>query len=571
MAGDLDDSSDGKNGFNRHRSLQEIKLWMSQNSDDNASDVESLGNQMPPSDDETVSLPPPVAEREVRASWTEGVNKIWKNRRKSMLTQREANQCMEMPPSDPGTCVHYAEKPRDVSKDLFKNLEPREDIDRTQLMSENANGSGSTYDLEHHSTKSSPLSLLKNEDFSSISDVLQNAKSFSLTRSRGKAFAAEANRLKYLRHRQTFDSYDYQIVDSMAWHDREKKVGAAYWGYCGMMKSAGPEHMLRKNLGRDARVAIILLGVCVALGGVAVIESSDRLFEWKVDYVLEMPETLGGNEAWRFGQAFLVNVVLSCAFAFVAFLFVVWLPASQGSGIAEIKSILNGVHLSKITSLETGFAKCTGVVFAVAGGLPVGIEGPMIHLGLVLGTFVSQVRKVFHSDRHRRDFAACGTAAGVAAAFRTPIGGVLFALEEGASFWSTLLTWRAFSCAIVTVLTVYFIYGVRYKTIPVTVFHVIGDVSNIYPPIYSLLQVMLFAFIGLVGGLLGALWIFLNTALSKYRRKLTFWPRLAEMMSIAIVMATLMWWTSYYVGTCIETPVDDPSYFYTKIIQFNCE
>ncbi len=407
----------------------------------------------------------------------------------------------------------------------------------------------------------------------SIPSFLLNAKSFTIGQS-----AKTANAIKFLLsqrkgHRKMFDSYDYQIVDSKVWHDRERKE-SSYLTFLGL-KCGGhaPEILFRKNFGRDARVAIILLGILVALGSIVVSECTDHLLDWKLGYIIDMAEQYQGDKKiWGFGRAFLVNVGISCAFGCVAFFLVVLSPASQGSGLAEVKTILNGVHLEKITSLWTAMAKCIGVVFAVSSGLPVGIEGPMIHLGLVLGAHVSQVRKVLHSDRHRRDFAACGTAAGVAAAFHTPLGGVLFALEEGASFWTTLLTWRAFSCAVVTMITIYFVYGVNHKTVPTEVFNVIGNgVEYESFPTFSIWQLAAFALIGAIGGCIGGIWIIVNTKLSLWRRRLKIVGRFVEIMLIVISMSTLTWWLPYIKGACLDIPAGAESRFFKNTVQYNCE
>jgi chloride channel 7 len=100
-----------------------------------------------------------------------------------------------------------------------------------------------------------------------------------------------------------------------------------------------------------------------------------------------------------------------------------------------------------------------GSIFAVAGGLNVGKAGPMVHIGACIASLLGQGGskryhltwrwlRYFKNDRDRRDLITCGAAAGIAAAFRAPVGGVLFALEDAAS-WFVIF---AYFCFLVTIL-----------------------------------------------------------------------------------------------------------------------
>ncbi|QHN76915.1 Chloride channel protein CLC-d [Arachis hypogaea] len=105
-----------------------------------------------------------------------------------------------------------------------------------------------------------------------------------------------------------------------------------------------------------------------------------------------------------------------------------------------------GVDIHGILLLRTLIGKIFGSIGSVGGALALGKEGPLVHTSACIASLLGQDGstkyhinsrwfQVFKSDRDRRDLVTCGSATGVSAAFRAPVGGVLFALEECELQW----------------------------------------------------------------------------------------------------------------------------------------
>ncbi|NWW18025.1 CLCN7 protein, partial [Falcunculus frontatus] len=229
-------------------------------------------------------------------------------------------------------------------------------------------------------------------------------------------------------------------------------------------------------------------------------------------------------------------------------------PVAAGSGIPQIKCYLNGVKIPHVVRLKTLVIKVCGVILSVVGGLAVGKEGPMIHSGSVIAAGISQGRSTslkrdfkifeyFRRDTEKRDFVSAGAAAGVSAAFGAPVGGVLFSLEEGASFWNQFLTWRIFFASMISTFTLNSV---------LSVYH--GNAWDLSSPglinfgrfdsekmVYTIQEIPIFIFMGVVGGILGALFNALNYWLTMFRIRYIHRPclQVVEAMLVAAVTATV--------------------------------
>jgi chloride channel 3/4/5 len=165
----------------------------------------------------------------------------------------------------------------------------------------------------------------------------------------------------------------------------------------------------------------------------------------------------GGCPEWkRWGGNFWpTNYILYILFAGVfaataARLVKSFAPYAAGSGISEMKCIIAGFVMKGFLGFTTLFIKSIGLPLAIASGLSVGKEGPSVHYAVCTGNVISRFFDKYRRNAAKtREILSASAAAGVGVAFGSPIGGVLFSLEEMSNYFPLKTLWRSYFCALV--------------------------------------------------------------------------------------------------------------------------
>lgn len=187
-------------------------------------------------------------------------------------------------------------------------------------------------------------------------------------------------------------------------------------------------------------------------------------------------------------------------------------PYAAGSGISEIKCIIAGFVMKGFLGLQTLVIKSIAMPLSIASGLSVGKEGPSVHYAVCTGNVISRFFEKYrrNASKTREVLTACA-AAGVAVAFGSPIGGVLFSLEEMASYFPLKTIWRSYFCALVA--TAVLAAMNPFRTGQLVMFQVKYDRS------WHFFEVVFYIIIGVFGGLYGALVIKWNLRVQAFRKK----------------------------------------------------
>ncbi|CAJ0651298.1 13721_t:CDS:10, partial [Entrophospora sp. SA101] len=280
----------------------------------------------------------------------------------------------------------------------------------------------------------------------------------------------------------------------------------------------------------QAWIVVSIVGALIGLNAALI----DIITEWLADIKMgycknswwlnqkfccwEIEKEDGSCEEWQnWSSYFIINWIF---FIFFATLFAaacahtirIFAPYAAGSGISEIKCILAGFVMKEFLGGRTLLLKSIGLPLAIASGLSIGKEGPSVHTAACIGNVVSRLFGKYKINKAKmREITSASCAAGVAVAFGSPIGGVLFSYEEMSSNFPMKTMWRSFFCALVA--TVVLQAMNPFRTGKLVMFQVEYDRD------WHFFEIFFFIILGIFGGLYGALVIRYNLMIQSFRKK----------------------------------------------------
>ncbi|XP_056229317.1 chloride channel protein 2-like isoform X8 [Seriola aureovittata] len=211
-------------------------------------------------------------------------------------------------------------------------------------------------------------------------------------------------------------------------------------------------------------------------------------------------------------------------------------PQAVGSGIPEMKTILRGVVLKEYLTFKTFVAKVIGLTCALGSGMPLGKEGPFVHIASLCAALLSKFMSLFggiyeepglvgikeasligmKNESRNIEMLAAACAVGVGCCFAAPIGGVLFSIEVTSTFFAVRNYWRGFFAATFSA----FIFRVLavWNRDEETITALFKTRFRLDFP-FDLQELPAFAVIGIASGFGGALFVYLNRLIVQFIRK----------------------------------------------------
>lgn len=282
------------------------------------------------------------------------------------------------------------------------------------------------------------------------------------------------------------------------------------------------DRIRNENFKQNLLQALPFWVASIITGLVAVLYT--RLFTWAE----EGSHLLFGRHSWAF--FFITPLCFFMAWWMVK----KYAPFARGSGIpqvmaaVEIVSPANLNKVNKLLSLRVIFIKIFSSLVMVFGGGAIGREGPTIQIAGSVFRLVNKWLPAWWPKISKRNMILTGSAAGLAAAFNTPLGGIVFAVEELAKTHLNYFKTALFTAVIIAGLTAQGLLGpYLYLGYP--------NVSSL--SWYIFLLVILVA---ILGGLGGSLMAKLILRLLKWKSGFRFtYQHVLYVLACAIVLVSI--------------------------------